>query len=232
MNKIQVRRLLRRFGVDLCRRMPRVVDLLGHHGIRTVLDVGANAGQTGIHLRQWGYRGRIVSFEPVRSAFAELEKNAEKDPLWEAVNLGIGNRDGTAVINVSARTDFSSIRPALESLNAFHEGAAYVAQETIQLRRLDSILDDYHVAGEQLFVKVDTQGYEREVVEGARASLSKIKGFQLELSLTPLYEGEPTFLEVATLLEALGFRVALVEPVSYDSAFASLLQVDAFFIRD
>lgn len=231
MNPIQIRRFLRRFGVDLCRRMPRVVDLLTHHRIEAFFDIGGNTGQTGTHLRRWGYTGRIISFEPVRGTFSELAKAASGDRLWDVVNVGIGDRDGTALINVSQRSDYSSLRAALPILGAFDEQSAYVAQEEITLRRLDSVFDEHRGGAERVFVKVDTQGYEREVLAGASGVLDRIQGVQLELSLVPMYEGEATFLEVANLLERSGFTIALVEPVSYDPASSSLLQVDGFFVR-
>lgn len=231
MNPIRLRRLLRRFGVDLCRRMPRVVDLLDRADIQTVFDVGANMGQTGEHLRAWGYAGRIVSFEPVSTAFAALRAKADRDPFWEAVNVGMGSQDGAATINVSERTDFSSLRPALPVLERFHEQARYVRSEAITIHRLDSVFEEYAQGDDRVFVKVDTQGFEREVLEGAAGVLPRIAGFQLELSLEPMYAGEATFLEISSHLENLGYRLVLVESVSYDEESQTLHQVDGFYLR-
>src|SRR5262245_39095171 len=113
-----------------------------HHAVSTVLDVGANTGQFALQLRALGYTGRIVSFEPLHDAFAELATNAATDPLCECHNLGLADATRAAVINVSENSYSSSLLPVSPVSLAIEPSIGYVGTETITLRRLDDMFDD------------------------------------------------------------------------------------------
>src|SRR5690242_8065586 len=110
----QARRLLRGATLDVIRYHPRShplarrMRLLATHGIDVVLDVGANIGQYGEELRRLGYRGRIVSFEPMSAAFAELQARAQADGRWQVIHAGLGAQAGTARINLAGNSASSS----------------------------------------------------------------------------------------------------------------------------
>lgn len=227
---IYVRRLVRRFGFDVERRRPVVFELLQRLGIDTVLDVGANVGQYATRLRAWGYAGRIVSFEPVQSVFQVLQRAVAGDPRWDAFNLALGDGDRTGTIHVAEATVFSSILDARPELRARHYSAAAVNEQEIRIQRLDSIFDEVRGDGQRFFLKVDTQGYEREVLHGAANTLRTLHGVQIEVPLQPAYQGEATLEELVHILDAQGFVLALVEPVNHDPGSSSLLQVDCIFV--
>ena len=88
-------------------------------------------------------------------------------------------------------------------------------------------------AGERAFLKVDTQGHERGVLDGAGRALDRVVGVQLELKAAALYEGEALAPELIGRMQDLGFRLAQVHPVVFDPADgrASLLQFDGVFAR-
>jgi FkbM family methyltransferase len=227
-----IKKALKRVGFEVIRRRPHLVDLLVANGVDVVLDVGANEGQFGELLRSWDYRGRIVSFEPLPDAFQVLERKARRDRAWTALNLGLGSADGTEILNVSRSTVYSSILPPLPILTRFAgEAVEGSTRRDITLRRLDGQFPLLVKPGEKAFLKVDTQGYEREVILGAQGCLPHLVGGQLELSLTPLYSGETSLPEMVTLLERSGFQLVLFEPVTYDMKKGSLLQIDCVFFR-
>src|SRR5687767_12447049 len=95
-----LKRLIRRGGYDVSRFQPRThpvakkFDLMRRLGIDLVLDVGANTGQFAGELREQGFQGRIISFEPIPAVYRDLERNAAADPLWTAKNFALGNEDG------------------------------------------------------------------------------------------------------------------------------------------
>lgn len=228
---VYVRRLLRRFGFDIERRRPALPDLLRRQRVDTVLDVGANVGQYATRLRAWGYRGRIVSFEPVQTAFLALERTAARDPGWKVLNLALGDADRSGTIHVAQASVFSSILKAGPELRARHYSAAPIAEEEITIRRLDSVFEKVRGSGQAFFLKVDAQGYEREVLRGATDTLHRVRGVQVEVPLRPTYEGEATLEELVHELDVRGFVIALIEPVSHDHAASSLLQVDCIFVK-
>ena len=116
-----------------------------------------------------------------------------------------------------------------------HSSAApesvYRGQESASLVTLDSVALSYLNDAQAPFLKIDTQGYEWHVLDGARATLSRIRGIQMELSLVPLYEGQRLWRECIERLEAEGFVLWALQPVFIDPANGRTLQWDGLFFR-
>lgn len=233
-----VRRWMRYAGVELSRfpaptsALHRRGALLRHYGVDLVLDVGANEGQFGLELRRdLGYRGRIVSFEPLDTAFARLKLRAAEAQPWDLRQIALGNRCGTAILQVAGNSESSSLLPMLQAhLNAAPL-AAYVAQRTVEVATLDSLCPQFQMQGRQVWLKIDAQGSEAQVLDGASASLAAIDTVQLELSLLPLYDGAPTFVALHDRMEREGFRLIGVEPGFQDNGSGELLQMDGIYHR-
>jgi FkbM family methyltransferase len=206
--------------------------VLGHFRITCVLDVGANVGQYGARLREWDYPGRIVSFEPQAAAHAALARRAAADPAWQvAPRIALGNRAGQIELEVSAESDMSSVLPQNALLRRVSPSSAVVRKETVPLGRLDDVAGSYLAPDDRVFLKVDTQGYETQVLAGAGGLLERLAGIQLELSLVPLYEGERAFRAMLDDLAALGFEPYLFLPGYFERKLARQLQVDGVFMR-
>ncbi|MFN0316759.1 MAG: FkbM family methyltransferase, partial [Burkholderiales bacterium] len=199
--KRATRRIMRAAGYDLVSYRPlshalaRRAKILSHQRIDLILDVGANIGQYARQMREIGYAGRIVSFEPVTGAFAELRTAARHDPSWEAVNIALGDRDEEQEIRIAGNSQSSSLLDMLpEHLKAAPE-SAYSGSQWVPVRRLDGVFGQYCKDGERVFLKVDAQGFERRIMDGSAACLGRIQGVQLETSLVPLYRDETLFPE-------------------------------------
>jgi FkbM family methyltransferase len=231
-------RLARRLGYDLTPRSKakpaaaQLVAVLAHFRITCVLDVGANVGQYGAMLREWGYRERIVSFEPQAGARGALERRAAADRAWQvAPPMALGSSNGQIELEVSAEPDMSSILPQSALLRQVSPSSAVVRKETVSLRRLEEVAGSYLQAEDHVFLKIDTQGYEAEVLAGAGNLLERLAGVQLEMSLVPLYEGERAFGAMLDDLAALGFEPYLLLPGYFERRLARQLQVDGVFMR-
>lgn len=205
--------------------------LLASRNISLVLDVGANSGQYASRLRSAGYTGRIVSFEPLTAAFSDLERNSAKDPKWEVRRLALGDTDGEAEINIAGNSYSSSLLEMGERHLQSAPESAYVGTEQILEAKLDSIWSEIPRDGEIVFMKLDVQGFEMAVLRGAKTSLEQVTGVQAELSLVPLYEGAPTYLELISYLGERGFRLAGLEAGHDDRETGEMLQADGIFIR-
>jgi FkbM family methyltransferase len=191
--------------------------LFNIYGINLLFDVGANIGQYAGEVRANGYGGRIISFEPYSLAFGLLSQAAQRDASWKVENFAIGNQDGDIVLNISAERgtgDTNSILKQTPELSEFIKNAAQTKQESVPVHKIDSIIDKYYKRGDRLFLKSDTQGYEKNVIGGAMNSLDKIMGMELELFLSPHYDGVTRFLDMLTLLSGLGYAL-----VSFDAGF-------------
>lgn len=230
-----IRQAVRHLGVDIS-RYPRDqlayrrVLLLLHHGIKVVLDVGANDGGYAKELRALGYSEEIVSFEPLRSAFAKLRSAAGKDDRWTAVNVGLGEASEQRSINVAGNSTSSSFLPMCDHHLAAAPQARYMGRESVKVIRLDDVFDDY-CGSESAFLKLDVQGFEEQVLLGGQASLRRISGVQIELSLLPLYDGAWEAAEALGFFRERGFELVSVEPGFYDRQTGRLLQFDGIFMR-
>ena len=184
-------------------------DLLLDLKIDLVLDVGANRGQFATELRGIGYQKSIVSFEPVVSEYLALKESFVGDRHWRGYQYALGSQEKAMSITVPRLTVLSSL---LES--KFPEEGSI--QQTVQVKRLDGILPDLikDLQASQVFLKMDTQGYDLEVFRGASGCIGKIRGIQSELSVQPLYKNMSHYLEVLSVYESSGFTLHNLSPVN------------------
>ena len=232
-SEIFLRKVTEKFNVDLKMTDEEgFIKLLHYKKIDLVLDVGANVGQYAQSLLGLGYKGNIVSFEPLSNAYNLLSKKAKKYSNWNvAEKIGLGDYDGEAQINVSKNSVSSSLlNMSEEHINASPD-ALYINKETIKVKKLDSVFDQYKENFKNIFLKIDTQGFEEQVLKGASKSLSKIKGLQLELSLVPLYENQKLFIEMVEIIKSFGFNVYSIQQGFTNKQTGRVLQVDTVFFK-
>jgi FkbM family methyltransferase len=233
-----IKALARRLGVDIARHDPwslpaaRRSRLLAEGCFELVLDVGANSGQTGVALRNYGYRGPLVSFEPLRDAFERLQSAAAGDPGWQCRNLALGEQSGTRLINVATNDGASSsFYPLADAHVSAAPTVAYRGTETVEMASLDELAPELVPETGGIWLKLDVQGYESQVLEGAAATLPRIDAVELELSLVELYDGQPLFDEVLRALQDAGFRTVDVSPEFVNPTTGRLLQVNVIALR-
>jgi len=231
------RRMANVTGIDVS-RLPdshpgyRRVQLLSHHRVTHVWDVGANDGGYARESRRFGYRGRIVSFEPLHDLYQLLKKQAGHDPLWTALPYALGAERSEATINVAGNSGASSsFLPMLDRHRIAAPSATYVGSQTVQVHRLDEVWKEFASPEDQMFLKVDVQGFEGQVLAGADRILGMCVGLQLELSFVPLYEGAMSYLDAFKLAASRGFTVMSLEPGFTDRRTGQMLQADAVFFK-
>ncbi|MDH5546807.1 MAG: FkbM family methyltransferase [Gammaproteobacteria bacterium] len=236
--KHEVRKILWKLGYDLSRFEPggnslaRRKKLLETFGIDVVFDVGANRGFYAREMRTAiGYSGKIVSFEPLSGTFSQLQKTSSNDKNWIAVNCALGDKAGKVEINVSDNTYSSSLLPMMKNHLDSAPYSKYVRTETVEVKTIDDIFDDYCSSENNIYLKIDSQGYEEKILKGAKNRLSLIDTVQLEMSLVPLYEGELLFGELHKLLTEKGYTLVSFEEGFHNPKTGQLLQVDGIYHR-
>jgi FkbM family methyltransferase len=172
-----------------------------------------------------------VSYEPLPEAFKQLNLHASRDDLWECHRVAIGESDGDTTLNISANSVSSSILCTKDELVDIEPDAKHVQSVKVRLRSLDSMLIDSLTHNDRLLVKIDVQGYEHQVIQGAAEVLRNAVLIETELSLIPLYEGQRLYREVIDELERRGFTLVLLEHAFANSKTGQLLQVDGLFAR-
>lgn len=202
-----------------------------------VLDVGANIGQYREFLRlHLEYSGDIVSFEPVGEMYDEIARASAEDSRWSAHRLALGESDGPATINVLAERTLTSLLPRNEQNLRSMGYDKYVREteldrtEDIEVRRLDGLIDQVVPAGRRIFLKSDTQGYDMQVMRGARGCLDRILAIQIELPVREVYQGAGNYLEALAELTDMGFDPTAFFPVQRDRTLR-VVNVDAVMVR-
>lgn len=223
------------FCVDLARfpddALVRRIQLMKTHGIDVILDVGANIGQYGSEMRALGFSGKIYSFEPTSTAFAALEKVARNDPDWEVFHCALGETESTLTMHLAQNSVSSSLLVPKKELFENAPEARTVGQETVSVSTLDNMFQKLGLQGKSIYLKIDTQGYEKVVLAGAQKILPQITGVQLELALITSYEQATEFREGIAMLEAGGFELCTIEPGFFDRKTGRLYEADGVFYR-
>jgi FkbM family methyltransferase len=198
-------------------------------GITLVFDVGANVGQYAREIRRDGYQGTIVSLEPASDAFLPLQHLAANGSRHIAQRTALGDANGAGVLYVTANSTSSSLLSF--SASKYNDYAAFSIQRTepVPVRRLENVIEEYAQPADRIFVKLDTQGYEKQILEGAGACLNKVAAMEIELSFQELYSGQALLPAVMELLMRYGFRCVWAERVCIDPRTNDMLQVDALF---
>jgi len=238
MIKQTLKRLLRQLGWDIHRFDPessstaQILAAINHVGAGLVFDIGANKGQFAKDLRSAGYTGTIVSFEPLSEAHLKLEANSRGDAKWLVhTRAALGDCDGEVEINLAGNSVSSSILPMLEAHSSAARQSIYVGSERAPLARLDSLSHKYITSSSSFFVKIDAQGYEWQVLDGASETLQIASGVLLEMSLVPLYHGQHLWLDLLERMEGIGFTLWSIQRGFTDSRSGRTLQIDAIFLK-
>ena len=210
--------------------------LFDYEHVNCVLDVGANHGQFAQKLRELGYRGVIVSFEPVPDVFRELSRRMGADPKWRGFDVALGERDEVRDFHVahgdaqaSSFLDFNEEGPK-------RWGRDHTVKETvpIQMKRLDGLWGAC-VAGieaPRVFLKMDCQGFDLNVVEGARGKLDQVVALQTELAVQHFYDGMTPFTEAVERYEQLGYDPVGFFPLARrEPDYLRVVEMDCLFMR-
>lgn len=226
--------LLHSVGLNFRRYDPThdLSELLRLYRVETIFDVGANAGMSGRYFRNLGFKGKIVSFEPVGHYYKLLAQEAVGDSLWTSENVALADGEGEQEINVSGGGGAAS--SFLTQTGRTWETAPElecVARERVRVTTVDRAALEHYPEGDRLFLKLDVQGYERKVLEGASQTMPRVIGVRIELSVSPCYEDEPSIFEMINYLHDSGFRLCAIEEAWSNSRTREVYQMDAVFFR-
>lgn len=228
-------KILNKFGVDIKRYPSRDLRrrklLLEEFNITDIIDVGANFGQYGKETRAIGFKGNIYSFEPLSFAFNKLTKSSKGDEKWQINNFALGSFTELKTINISKNYFSSSFLNQKKELVEQVPETKYVSSEVVEIKRLDDIFNEMQTNGMNFFLKIDTQGFEKEVLLGAKDSLKHIKGIQLEMSLNPLYENSIDFFEMYNFIKSEGFELFSIENGFHNAKTGQLNEIEGIFFR-
>ncbi len=235
------RRIAGLFGYTLIKKH-KINDTLDQHltnvlsleNINLVVDVGANVGQYAKLIRLHGYAGRITSFEPLSQAFKSLREESNFDPNWFAYNVALGADSRDVVMQRYAATEFSSVHSLNEfARTRFKWRTEIDGHEEVQMATLSEYWDQVteNMDSPRALLKLDTQGYDLEVLAGAADVLGDVYAIQAELSLKSIYDGAPRYLDALAEFERCGFEITGMYPVSRDKPSLAVVEYDCVMTR-
>lgn len=233
---------LRKIGFDIVRITdnfdPKVGDgflciqkVLRNSQVDLVADVGAGSGAFAREVIALGYEGPVICFEPLSHCHESLERLAKQYPQIQLERCALGESASRAEINVAGNSVSSSLLP----MKPFHTEVApdskYVCKEMVEIRTLDQVLGSRLSEFNSIFLKLDVQGFEREVLSGAAQTMKNVRAAHVELSPVEFYVGQARMLEVLDFFGKEGFILHAIFPVFIEPGTGRHLQLDAIFVR-
>ena len=210
----------------------QTIELIKQYKIDLILDVGANLGQFATDIRNAGYQGQIISFEPVKQCYQYL--NSIADDTWQVENFALGDKNSKEEINISNKTVYSSILDVNEfGKSNFSNSIEIVDKQNIQVKKLDDIIHKLinDLNKKKVFLKLDTQGYDNRVIRGALQTLKHVQILQTEISCKGIYKGTPSVTQRLDELFSIGFNIVGIFPISRDKNTMEILEFDCLLIR-
>lgn len=201
--------------------------------VNCIFDVGANRGEYARLLREEGYAGDIISFEPNKETYQYLSEIARKDKRWAVYNMALGSEETTLNLNVAQISCLSSLLTPTEYAEKVFGKEMIDHTQSVEVKRLDSIYSELvkHIPDPRIFLKMDTQGYDLEVIKGAAGCLENVLGLQSEISVRPLYENTPNYLQSLAEYHSLGFNLTGLFTVNLDRQTFNIVEYDCVMIR-
>ena len=208
--------------------------LLSHYAVDCVFDVGANDGQYAEMLRsKVNFKGKIISFEPMPESAALLRSKTGGHSDWSIEELALAAADGEQDFNVMKNTQFSSLSaPRHDEVKSF-SGQNKVSQTiTVKTETLATAYERLIALHkfERPFLKLDTQGYDCEIVRAGKSVMKKFVGLQSELAVKKIYQHSIDFRAALAIYEDCGFELSAFVP-NNAGHFPRLIETDCLMIR-
>lgn len=233
--KKSIKKIFGLFGIDIRRSQNNdllKIRWLKNLGINTVIDVGANTGQFASTIHEYLPKAKIISFEPLLDCYKDLINNMKSVDDFRAYNYAVADVN---VENFDMHRSSSSPSSSLLKMCNLHKKLFPYSDgesiEKVNIRRLDDIINDTDIVPE-ILLKIDVQGTEDKVINGANKVLSKTKVVLLETSFEMLYENQVLFDSIYKMLSSLGFSYKGNWNELRNPEGGELIQADSIFIRE
>jgi FkbM family methyltransferase len=198
-----------------------------------VFDVGANEGQYARMLREIGYGGRIISFEPIPEAASHLRGLALNDPYWTVEEVALDETERRTTFNIMQSSEFSSLKtPSHANTTNFTKENAVARAIDVQTGRLEAFFKRYRAEFRfgRPFLKMDTQGNDLAVARGAGNHLTDFVGIQSELAVKRIYSDADDYRAALDFYKAAGFELSAFVPNNLGH-FPVLIEIDCILFN-
>ena len=233
-----INRILRQIGIQVSRinTLERQIKKgefkwLQEFGIKTVLDIGANVGFFSLMINKILPDASIYSFEPLKDCYQSLVKNTKNIKRIECFNIAIGSQTGETIIHRNEFSPSSSMLKMSQLHKDVFPDTKIESNEKIQVTSLDSLHNKISW-NRNILLKIDVQGFEINVLEGATSSLNNIDVIIIETLFVELYENQTQFNDIYSFLVKHNFSYhGNLEQIK-DPKSGHILWADSIFIKN
>ncbi|NQU87010.1 MAG: FkbM family methyltransferase [Mariniphaga sp.] len=198
--------------------------------INTVIDIGANIGEFTFIFSELFPNAYIYAFEPLPDCFNQLEKRTKNMRNIKIFNFALGSTEGELKLHKSSWHPASSFREMGDLHKQNYPHSSESDDLIVRIKKLDDIFKKESLTN-NIFIKMDVQGFEDEVIKGGPNIFKNAKVVVVESSYQKLYDNEPLFDGIYSLLKPLGFEFRGSLKQSVSKSDESFLQADCIFIK-
>jgi FkbM family methyltransferase len=199
-------------------------------GVGCVIDAGAHHGNCALALARILPGAQIHCFEPVPETYEILSRRTAGFPTIVNHCAALGSCSQRAQLNVSKLDQASSILEMDGNHTRLWPSSEVARKIDVPLITVDQFLGTREVKG-MIFLKMDVQGYEMEILKGAASSLERVSIVRFEASFKRLYQNSPLFSDVCSYLEHRGFRFAGIATEILAQGEKLPVQADILYVR-
>jgi FkbM family methyltransferase len=209
------------------------IELMQSLNIDYCIDVGANIGQWALHVRETGFTGQILSLEPDTRAYTLLREVASKDlnNNWEVKNIAAGDAKGELEFNFwgvdGGSSSFLQLTSGGETFT--HHNNSDIPKNKVPVDTLDQIISAKIIQEKNILLKIDVQGFEKQVLDGSIESLKSIAMIDIELPIFDIYEGAEDLPTMLKWLDEHNFQLCSLQTERWTGYGAA--DIDALFVR-
>lgn len=197
---------------------------------QTIIDVGANQGQFSVAISKLFPSAKIICIEADDKVIKKLKKNIN-NLNFQIINSAVGNYCGYAKFNVNNDSQVSSLLELGSERIKYYPKSHVLNKKEIRINKLDNLLKKIQINRTSL-LKIDVQGYELNVLKGAKSSLKKIDWCLIEIALANLYEDEPSIEEIILFMNKLSFKFHSILNYHLSPDGKKIIEIDALFRRN
>jgi FkbM family methyltransferase len=218
-------------GYEIRQKQPQHAEsVLARVDFATILDVGANAGQFSLAVLPKHPHAVIHAFEPIPEVFATLKSRFQGNSNLHAHNLAISDSNSTADFEVNEYSASSSLLPLDETHKKTYPGARKTRMIKVNVNTLDHWAEARDLK-RPLLLKLDVQGNELKVLQGASRLLPNVDYVLTEIDIGAMYKGQASFHEIDQLLYGFGLEFVDFFADGRSSETLRCLFGDAIFAR-
>jgi FkbM family methyltransferase len=225
---IILKKIFKIFNTEISKRRKNFDEIYLYHinNKPCIFDVGANIGQSIKRFKNIFLNPIIHSFEPVKECF-DIINNKYYDKNITINNFALGNYNNFKFFNVNKLTYTSSFLDINKQNNKsflFEKKR----KEKVKIIKLDNYIKNNNIKYVDV-LKIDTQGYELEVLKGAKNSLKRIKFIEIEITLDNIYKGNPPFYQIDYIMRKNNFEIYQLGEFSYQDIDDRLKSFDILY---